>query len=666
MIFTVIIGLLVLVIAYVHYTQGLFSATISAILAVTCAVFAMSFHETLIENLLAGKFANWAHGSFLMLLFALSYSVLRGIFDKAIPGQIHFPFMVDKIGGAVMGLVAGAYAMGIVAIAAQELPFGPSVLGYSRYDLASDRTVTVAQPNHRQSINALVFDEITSDEPGQFEVGDKTNPTNAHSLYVDELVIGTVKYLSNGGSLAGSQTFASIHPDLLQELFGQRIGIEPGAKRVAMDNPAKGLNDVSLDGLFSIPSAERKESELPGMRIQFATKQKGTLTPKEGRLLLVVRVEFSRSAADTDSLLRFSPGSIRLVAPMPTEDDPAHMIDYYPIGTLQDAGTLFMNKLDDPLFIDFHAVDKAGADLVFDVKKEGFVDATKTPMAVLPGAFLEVKRLARIDLAGQTVKAGLTASPTVAVVRKDLVYTPAPAVPSPTAAVVTPPPAPTPTPVPVPAPAPTPVPAPIPTPAPTPAPPAPNADLHSPQAAVAANNVLVVTGAAASSSLPFAIAAGEDNSALSTALPGGKAIIKNGKFQSLDLDVQETQDKLAAGTRPVKDLLAKDGEGLIIVTGTAVNGNWDWATKADQLNVVASDGKQYPANGVWAEVDVAGEKKFYAHYSTNYALSALDAGTGKPGNVWISFSVPAGTEVNQIVLGGQVLGNFNPVKAEGQ
>lgn len=153
---------------------------------------------------------------------------------------------------------------------------------------------------------------------------------------------------------------------------------------------------------------------------------------------------------------------------------------------------------------------------------------------------------------------------------------------------------------------------------------------------------------------------------MSIVLPGGDAILKNGKFLSLNLDVQETQEKLSTGSRLTKDLLAKDGEGLIIVTGTAIDGKWDWAEKADQLNIVDSAGKQYPANGLWADVDQDGHKRFFARYSTNYPVSALTAGPGKPGKVWLCFSIPAGTEVNQVVLGSQVLGNFPPVKAEGQ
>ena len=125
MIFPLAILILVGVIAYFHYVEGLFSATISAICAILAAVLAFSYHEVIIFTLLKGKVANYAHAMILVTLFALGYLILRVIFDKAVPGNVRFPLYVDRVGGAVMGIIAGVFATGILAIAAQSLPFGP-------------------------------------------------------------------------------------------------------------------------------------------------------------------------------------------------------------------------------------------------------------------------------------------------------------------------------------------------------------------------------------------------------------------------------------------------------------------------------------------------------------------------------------------------------------
>jgi hypothetical protein len=655
MILLIVVLLCVLLVGYFHYTQGFFSAAISAILSILCAVFALSFDETLLEHLLGGKAGNYAHGMMLLLLFAGSYSILRILFDKFVPGQMRLPLLVDRIGAAVMGLVAGVFAMGIITIAAQEFPFGPTFMGYSRYSVDDDHDENMQMPGRQQSKTYHVYDELKSDEPGVFDDSMK------HTLYVDDLVVNTTAYLSNGGSLAGDQALTRIHPDFLTELFGQRLGIEPGARNVAMNNASKGVQDVTVAGLFSLPSVFQAESEVPKTRAIFTAKLGQALKPKPDEILLVVRTVFAHSAVDSDSLIRVSTGAVHLVAPVAKDDGTVAYTDYYPLGTLEGDSTLFLNKLDDPLFLDAHGGAQA-ADFVFIVKKGGFIDTAK--MKVLPGAFLDVKRMARVDLSDQLVKSEFTTSPTVAVLRKTLalpdggLVTIPSLVPPPTVAVVTPAPA-----APAPAP-PSPTPAP-PTPTPTPAPTARDTGLHSPQAA-ADNGVFDVIGATASSSLSIPISCGADETAKQITLPGGDAILKNGKFLSLNLDVQETQATLSNGPRPVKDLLAKDGEGLIIVSGTAGHGGWDWAAKADQINLVDSAGKTYQPNGVWADVDQAGQKKFFARYSENYPLDALTPGTGKVGNVWFCFSIPAGTEVKQIALGAQQIGEFPAVTAQGQ
>src|SRR6185369_12489818 len=99
------------------------------------------------------------------LMFAIIYIVLRTIFDKMIPGGIQLPAAMDKAGGALMGLVAGAFALGIVVIAAQQLPFGVTLGGYGRYETSSSRSAPVptgavgARPKE-----ANTYDEMTSEK----------------------------------------------------------------------------------------------------------------------------------------------------------------------------------------------------------------------------------------------------------------------------------------------------------------------------------------------------------------------------------------------------------------------------------------------------------------------------------------------------------------------
>src|SRR5436190_1793245 len=125
-IFGLLILVLVGVIAFFHYTQGFFSAALSAIIAILAASLALGYHETVVSSLLQGRFADQAGAMALVIIFAVVYFLLRWMFDSFVPGNIRMPAIVDKIGAGVMGLIAGIFAGGIVAIAAQSLPFGPS------------------------------------------------------------------------------------------------------------------------------------------------------------------------------------------------------------------------------------------------------------------------------------------------------------------------------------------------------------------------------------------------------------------------------------------------------------------------------------------------------------------------------------------------------------
>src|SRR3954468_15169402 len=115
MIFSIIIILVIGVIAFFHYVQGFFGAAISAVIAVIAAVMAVSLHEPLVMLLLRGKVADSANALMLIATFALIYVIGRTIFDAAVPGNVRFPAIVDKIGGAIMGIFAGIFTAGIIA-----------------------------------------------------------------------------------------------------------------------------------------------------------------------------------------------------------------------------------------------------------------------------------------------------------------------------------------------------------------------------------------------------------------------------------------------------------------------------------------------------------------------------------------------------------------------
>jgi hypothetical protein len=429
MILSIVVILFVLGVAFFHFVQGFFSATLSAIMAIISAALALSLQETLTEGLLAGTAPEWMPSIVLLMTFAIIYIILRTIFDKLIPGNVRMPPLLEKIGGAVMGIIAGIFAVGICVIALQQMPLGPSLAGYTRYETTDDRhvTATVQTGNSITSIrskDAATFDELTSDHFDKEKAKTLLFP-------VDDMVVSTVSHLSDNGSLQAGKPLKSVHPAWLDEMFGQRLGYQFGINRTAINAQSKNKNDVSVEGVFLLPQkpdpATVADSEFKKIRSTPLTLK--PLPADEMRV--AVRVKLAETLADKDRLIRITPAAVRLVAHAQDELDPngdAQPHDYYPIGTLEANGILYLNKIDDPLIIEAKGKKAAGSgegpavvDFVFQVKEGGFaVQADKNSLKVAPDTFIEVKKFARVDLDNKEIKPLTANVPVVAVKRKHL------------------------------------------------------------------------------------------------------------------------------------------------------------------------------------------------------------------------------------------------------
>jgi hypothetical protein len=307
MILLLIVLLLVGGVAFFHYKQGLFSATLSAILATISAIVAMSYQEVIARSVLQGKMADLANAVALVVLFALIFLILRIIFDLIAPGNVTVPVTLNKVGGALGGAVAGLVAAGVLVTAAQMLPFGPSILGYARIEVSSDAIPATLPPPKQNTSTAINF----------LMKADKVeDAVHTHLLLpVDDLVVGITSHVSSGGALAG-QSMAAVHESYLDELFLQRVGIQAGAKHVAVNVPG-GASQATVQGVFALngqPPLKVLDAEFPAVAIhdRWASPIETSLKPTGSDAILVVRVLLSRESADTDGNARLSPGSVRL------------------------------------------------------------------------------------------------------------------------------------------------------------------------------------------------------------------------------------------------------------------------------------------------------------------------------------------------------------------
>lgn len=586
MIFSLIILILIAGIAFFHYIQGFFSATISAIITVLASAIALSYFETVTATLLRGKMADQAYAITICCLFAITYLGLRLIMDKLVPGNIRLPVLADKIGAGAMGVVAGMFAAGTVAVAAQTLPFGPTIGGYARYETFDKEDFSVTIPGLSRRVEVSIWDEMKNDS------FDEAQPSSLW-IPVDELVVGLVSRLSQG-SMSGDQPFTRVHPDLLRELYSNRLGIQIGAKRSTMPQQAK------LEGVYSIESVGVVDSELGEIRGNRTVPASIKATPTE--IFLVVRVTFTNSAAEaSDRFVRLSPASVRLVAGGK---------NYNPIGTMQ-ASVLYSNKVDDFLIVDVRASD-ASADLVFKLPYEEVAvrtNDTKRPEAVAEGVFIEVKRFARIDLGGQAIATDPPASGEPKIVRKPGIQQKIAAKQADDAATLA------------------------------------GFEFKS----VAVNDKFFTSMAtntpladADKIELPGGLASlrSKKFAKLEILKPVKLGTLMEGQNQIEDFFVPEGKHIVQIwGVPPAKP-------------GTDA---WAWAEKIGKFGLIDAEGKRYSPNGAWSRVKIEGVDHVIARYNSEGVIPGFKRDDGRPSENCIAFLVPSGVLVQQVTYEGKNL-----------
>jgi hypothetical protein len=635
MVFAIVVFVLVGIIAFFHYVQGFFSATISAMCAILAAVMAVSYHETVVNLLLKGRMADYAHGMVLCILFAVGYLVLRTIFDAAIPGNVRTPNVVDKIGAGLMGIVAGVFAVGIFAIAAQTLPFDPlmSFMGYSRQAMIDEKKVTLFQEGNKQALDAVVG-------PSMVDNAMDSDKEKGLLLPVDDIVLATVNHLSDGGSLSGDRTLSSIHPDYLEELFGERLGIQTGARRVAL---ALGGNDpVEVPAVFSTPSMPVADHSTPGLRgTDYKPSFKSPLKPGPGQELIIVRVKVNSSATDDeDGIFRFSTGSIHLVGP---SKDGTYK-DYYPIGTVENGNTILLDKPDDFLFV------KTGDefDAAFLVDESLLKGSGKNTNALVDGVFISVKRFGVVDLANMDVKSPYTADPGVKAIRQGYTmqerklppanYSAVPAAPSRQSSSGagntpqtsnTPRSAPTASDTAAAAPQ-----------------PKPGKEISSEDLEATVSDGILVTGSVQIG----ANAASQD--AKDIAVAGGKISLVGGLIASASIDPSDTISKLEEGASTYNQFISQQGKKLVQVEVQPYSDNWtDWMSNFSNTALIDSNGNPYAANGVYALAKRPDGRALFLRYDYKDAVQMSPPDVPMTGSFYLIFQVEPGTDIKSLKIG---------------
>jgi hypothetical protein len=243
MVLIIIATLLVLAIAAFHFSQGLFSSLIVAILTTLCAALALNFYHPLAASMFP-KNSAWAEAVMLALLFGIPFAGIRVGFDFLARKNVVYNVWVDRIGGGILGLWVGIMVTGVLMICLQLLPLDASLMTYKPYDetLQRHQTLGIFAP--------------------------------------DETVLKVAGALSRG-ALRGVNDFQADHADFVLRTFTER-------NRAGLPT-----NRTCLEGQFNVLAAYELPADHPWQE-QFADVINPMLSPEENHpdnsRIVIIRV----------------------------------------------------------------------------------------------------------------------------------------------------------------------------------------------------------------------------------------------------------------------------------------------------------------------------------------------------------------------------------------
>ncbi|MCH9032901.1 MAG: CvpA family protein [Planctomycetes bacterium] len=196
MLFSLIVVILLLAIAFFQSTQGLFSSLIMAVLCLCCSALAVGGYEWLAVNYLAPFWQpDYSFALALAVLFGIPLIIFRLAADKLVRRSCHIHGLFDRIGGGFCGLITGYTVAGMLTLAVQSIPFGGSVFGFERVP--------------RTPLQVKWDIDVVPPPADSQERNIWMNP--------DRFVVGLASILSSG-IFSGERSFGNENPDHVQHI----------------------------------------------------------------------------------------------------------------------------------------------------------------------------------------------------------------------------------------------------------------------------------------------------------------------------------------------------------------------------------------------------------------------------------------------------------------
>ena len=361
MLYSLIVMVLLLALAFFQSTQGLFSALLMTVFSMCCAALAVGGYEWVAIHYLAPYWQpDFSFAIALAGLFGIPLIIFRMAADKLVRRSCHIHGLFERIGGGFCGLITGYTVMGMVTLAVQNIPFGGSILGFERIV--------------RTPLQSLRDDpDLRPPPPDVAERNLWLNP--------DRFVVGLASILSSG-IFSGERSFGNENPDHIQHL-GWINAVPETVSRFAPPGSISIVRTESVPTVFTIT---------PGGRNTTLTYDDEDGRPRPDHQFQMIRVRLHREARGELRSHIFTPRQFRLVG-QPGGEGP--MKQYHAIALQQSDATEVINRhirytvkrgqnwaiVDEP--VEPRADNNAEVEIVFELPA-GFVSA-----------FLEYKHGAR-------------------------------------------------------------------------------------------------------------------------------------------------------------------------------------------------------------------------------------------------------------------------------
>lgn len=297
--------------AALQYFKGTFVKAIAMIIiAIISSIVAFGYFEAL-ANLIINRGNNgsmlslvpWAQTLCFILLFVVTFGVLQTGAISVMRHEVDFDFLPERIGRVVCGIILGFIISGLLLTALQMGPL-PLSYPYERFDSA----------------------RLDPDDP------------SGVLLNADGFATGLFGIISNG-SLRGKNSFKTIHPNYLDQLFLNRfLGEASGISGVypAIEVPKPGVWPAS-EAVKKQVDAFISELRTRGGKVAYEPGGKSVALPistNEAYNPTIVRVGIKKRAIKREEIINagvFTPSQLRLICTRKTGE----AVNAYPIGYLK-------------------------------------------------------------------------------------------------------------------------------------------------------------------------------------------------------------------------------------------------------------------------------------------------------------------------------------------